>query len=943
MTKANHVLGKADPAHLRAKHLTAQLTLGEKIDMVSIHLSGVPRLGIKQRPFAVEIARGLVQRDTKRESTILPQPWGLAATFDEALMHQLGDMAGDEVRISSQMPDPSGLMLLGPTVDMERDPRWGRNEEAYGEDPVLAGKLSAAYVCGLRGDDDYYIKTAPILKHFYANNYENERQTTNANITPRLKHDYYLKPFEIATREGGAVGLMTAYNMINGVEAIRNPDVRDICKAQWDMLLAVSDGGDFGQNVAAHRTYANHAESIADILGVGADLMLDSPEMVAPAIEEALKSGLMAQWQLDSAVEAVLTVRFMLGDFDEDHPYAHMDLSRLACSEHKQLAVKAAEESMVLLENNGLLPIKDDGKCKVAVVGPLANENYVCWYCGYAQRQTSVVEGMCEKLGADRVLFDEGFDHIVIKSQRTGGYICVDEQGNMTANAPDATSATVFERNNWGYGSWTLRSKASGKYVTETGGDEDKLAFALPMRCTADEVFGWFVFQELKVDGDADGTVYLKSWQNRAIVADEHGAIQSIAAREHDDAERFSIQLVSDGCARAAALAKSADYAVVCTGNHPLISAREEYDRPDIILPPAQSALLESVCGRNEHTLLYLITGYPFAIMRERKLAKAVLMSTHLGPCLGHVAAATIFGDNVPAGRTPTTWYRSVRELPKLDDYDIMKNNMTYQYYRGKPLYPFGYGLSYSAFVYANMRLEPDGQSLRVCVDVTNVGEYDADEVVQLYVVPPKSPFKRPLQTLKAFKRVHIKRNEAVTVEMAINVHDLAFWQTEQKAFVLDEGAYTIQIGTSSKDIRQQMNMHIDGQRIAPRNPEASVEAIDAEDYSDLQFLTDATDGQSYIEGKGIMSYAVYAGFDLSDVNAMEVLVSSPSGQIELAVVDHRTDELIGRCAGMGTGGLTRFVAMDCDIAPRAGVTDIRLCFSKQMSIKSFRFYRKTH
>ena len=265
------------PFEERAKDLLSRLTREEKVGMITSQLDDIPRLGIKKTHIGTEIARGVVNRDQKRETTILPQPWGMAAMFDDALMEQLGDMAGDETRITHDMEErPSSLELFGPTIDMERDPRWGRNEEAYGEDPCLTGKMSAAYCRGLTGKDEKYLKTAPLLKHFYANNYENERQTTNANITPRLKHEYYLKAFEPAVREGRAPGLMTAYNCINGVEGVNNPDVSEICKKEWGMTFAVSDGGDFGQNVAAHRTYENHAQSMGDILGVGADMMLDS-------------------------------------------------------------------------------------------------------------------------------------------------------------------------------------------------------------------------------------------------------------------------------------------------------------------------------------------------------------------------------------------------------------------------------------------------------------------------------------------------------------------------------------------------------------------------------------------------------------------------------------------------------------------------------------------
>lgn len=943
-------------ARERADDLTRHLTTHEKIKLLLFEPTDIPRLGIKGKPLAVEIARGLVQRDQKYETTLLPQPWGMAAMFDEALMEQLGDIAGDEVRIGSQRKDePNGLMLFGPTVDMERDPRWGRNEEAYGEDPCLAGKMSGAFCKGLRGNDKKYIKTAPLLKHFYANNSENDRTTTNAYITPRLKRDYYLKPFEIATREGGAVGLMTSYNCINGIEGINNPDVSEICKKEWGTVFAVSDGGDFGQNVAAHRTYKTHAQAIADILGVGADMMLDSPQMVEPAINDALKQGLLSEKQLNRALTDTLELRFMLGDFDDDHPYMNMDSSKLVSSGHKQLAVKAAQKSMILLENDGMLPLKDDGGCKLAIIGPLSNENYTCWYCGCAENQTPVVKGFIEKLGNHRILHDEGFDHVVIKSQKTGKYITIGEDDRLIASALTPDEAEVFEQNDWDYGSTTLRSVKTGKYVTENRGVEQgytqmqgdktttKVDFDIPLRCLADKAFGWFIMELIKIDTDCDGTAYMKAWNDRQIVADCNDNIVSVSGKPQDGSDRFIIEVISGGTERAAKLAAQADYAIVCGGNHPLINARECFDRPDINLPKSQSALLKAVSDANANTLLYLITGYPFSIVEERKLARAVLASTHLGPCLGHVAAKTVFGENIPAGRTPTTWYRSVRDLPDLEDYDIAKTNMTYMYFKGKPLYPFGYGLSYTEFEYSSATLDKisyeKGDSITVAVNVSNIGAYDADEVVQLYAVPAKSYFKRPIKLLKGFKRVSIKSGDTVKVEITIPYDDLAFWSTEHNAFVVDAGDYSFEIGASSTDIKASFTAYVDGEQVAPRTAGAHVQAIDAEDYGNVQFLTDKADGNAYIEGNGMMAYAVYPAFDLKGVNSCEALLSSPAGTMDMILIDHNTGDIIGEYSGEGTGSFTNFIPVTFPIKTRKEITDIRLLLTKQISVKSFKFF----
>ena len=933
------------PFEERAKDLLSRLTREEKVGMITSQLDDIPRLGIKKTHIGTEIARGVVNRDQKRETTILPQPWGMAAMFDDALMEQLGDMAGDETRITHDMEErPSSLELFGPTIDMERDPRWGRNEEAYGEDPCLTGKMSAAYCRGLTGKDEKYLKTAPLLKHFYANNYENERQTTNANITPRLKHEYYLKAFEPAVREGRAPGLMTAYNCINGVEGVNNPDVSEICKKEWGMTFAVSDGGDFGQNVAAHRTYENHAQSMGDILGVGADMMLDSRSMVDPAVREALEKGYLTEENLDKAVYSTLLLRFKLGDFDEDHPYAHIDPAKLASPAHKALAVKAAEESVILLENRGMLPLTDDGKCTVAVVGPLANENYTCWYCGYAPNQTPVVKGFREKLGEDRVLFDEGFDRVRVRSEKTGKYLRIAENGAVYADA-DENTADLFERADWDFGAWTLRSVRTGKYLTEdknffdeTTQDENAVTIDPGMNCTADVVFGWFV-KELLYAKEEDGVLYLDTWQHRAVAVNDENRLVAKAGSGDCPCKQFTLEVVSSGAERVAELAQRADHVIVCAGNQPLINAREEYDRPDIRLPKAQTALLNAVAAANESTLLYLVTGYPFAINKEKDTAKAVLCSTHLGPCLGHVAAATVFGENNPAGRTPTTWYRSVRDLPALDDYDIAKNHVTYLYFKGKPLYAFGYGLSYTTFAYSNLTVKQENGEVITTVNVQNTGALDGDEVVQLYMSLPGSLRVRPIRALKAFKRVHIKAGETVTVTLNFKIDDLAVWCNGRKIYTVESGVYKMEVGAASDDIRLTASVEIAGEAFPGRPGFFKQEAIDADDYSGVTFLTDKRDGETYVEAKDFRSFLVYKNMDLTGCNAFECAMSAPSGDVEILLADNKTGKVLGKAGGTGTGSLTKFTSFTCDVAAEAGLTELRIVFTKQTSLKWFRFY----
>ncbi len=938
----------------RARDLLARLTLQEKAAMITSRQDAIPRLGIPATHFGVEIARGLVQRDNQRETTILPQPWGMAAMFDDDLMEKLGSMAGTEVRISNQMSErPSSLALFGPTVDMERDPRWGRNEEAYGEDPCLTGRMTAAYTRGLRGKDPTYIQTAPLLKHFFANNYEGERLTTNANVTPRLKREYYLKAFEPAIRKGGAVGLMTAYNRINGIEGVNNPDVSQICKKEWGMTFAVSDGGDFGQNVSHRRTYPDHAHAIADILGVGADVMLDPRDMVDPAVQEALGKGYLQEERLDRAVEDILTLRFMLGDFDPDNPYAHVDPALLACTDHKSLAVQAAKESMILLENKGLLPLQDDGQCTVAVLGPLSNENYTCWYCGYAEHQTPVVQGLREYLGESRVHFDECLDRVVLKSLQTDKYVRLLPGGGLIADG-SVEQAEVFERNDWDFGSVTLRSLRTGKYVTEGAGagnaelsQEEKPTdpFDLGMNCVSEKAFGWFVMEMLKAQDRGAGIFSFDTWQDRQVAVDSNGRVVS-AARPGDSTDRlFAVEIVSSGAQRAQRLAAAADYAVVCGGNHPLINAREEYDRPDLRLPQSQTALLEAAVGANANTVLYLITGYPFAIQKERELAAAVLCSSHLGPCLGTVAAKTLFGENNPAGRTPTTWYRSVRDLPAISDYDIQKNKITYLYFDGAPLYPFGYGLSYTAFAYGEPRTDRTDYGpedpITVQVPVTNTGHLAGEEVVQLYVAGPQSVFTRPKKALKAFARVHLLPGETRTVRLTFEAADLAIWLTGAERYAVEKGVYTLLIGASSSDIRCQAEITLAGEVVSGRDGTIPVDPLDMVDYARVEFLTDKTDMQHYLEAEDWRSWCVYESLDLTGCNAFEVRLASPAAAVEMTLWDRDTGALLGTVHAPGTGSLTQFALAGCEIQPREGLVNLRIGFAQQTCFKAFRFYKK--
>ncbi|MGN0478069.1 MAG: glycoside hydrolase family 3 C-terminal domain-containing protein, partial [Hominenteromicrobium sp.] len=558
-----------------------------------------------------------------------------------------------------------------------------------------------------------------------------------------------------------------------------------------------------------------------------------------------------------------------------------------------------------------------------------------------------VVKGFEERLGKERVLFDECFDRVKLQSEKTGRYLRVSEDGTVFADA-DREDADVFERADWDFGAWTLRSVRTGKYITEGKGfaamesgaaaDEPKITLDPPMACVSDEAFGWFVMEMLYAE-EKDGALYLQSWQKRDVMIDAQGRLVSAVLPGDGACRRFRVEMVSSGVERAAALAARADYAVVCGGNHPLINAREEYDRPDIRLPKAQTALLRAAAAANASTLLYLVTGYPFAISEEKDIAKAVLVSAHLGPCLGHVAAETVFGGNNPAGRTPTTWYKSVRDLPALEDYDIAKNHTTYLYFDGEPLYAFGYGLSYTTFAYSGLSVRTENGTVTAAVQVQNTGKYDGDEVVQLYMGLPGSLRVRPIRALKAFRRVHLRAGETKTVTLTFKTDDLAVWCNGRKIYTVEQGTYRLEIGAASSDIRLTADVWIDGEAFTGRPGTLAQESIDADDYRNVQFLTDKRDGAPYLEAKDFRSYAVYKNMDLTGCNAFECTLSSPAGDVDLILADNRTGAVLGHLHHTGTGSLTRFAAMTCPVAPTEGLTELRIIFTKQTSLKHFRFY----
>ncbi len=916
----------------RVRLLLSELTLDEKLGMLTTYNMPVERLGLKGFPIGAEVARGLVCRGREEyPTTVFPEPFGLAATFDPDVMYKMGEITGIETRIYNKQGKAS-LCVWGPTVDVERDPRWGRTEEAYGEDPYLIGEMSAAYTRGMAGDDPEHMRIMPMLKHFYANNNEEDRGKDNASIPLGMKHDYYLKAFERAFTHGGAKGVMTSYNEINGVEALCNPELNEILKKQWGMLFSVTDGGDFCANVLSHKKDRTFAETAARVYkNHGADVMTDSPDIVRRAVKSALDDGRLTESDIDYALTGVLKARFLLGDIDGESPYSSYSEELLCCEDFYKVSERAAKESVILLKNSqGVLPFSTSRR--TAVIGIHAGMNFRDWYTGLPDRNETIFSELLRRMGSERVFFDNGCDMIALRDPSSGKYLALGQDGGLSPSSDAPTKECLFWLYEWGDGAISLKSLENGKFLTDNG----------MMRCTADEVFGWFVHEMITVKKRGDKVV-MYNWQQRplGLVGFRLAVKNTVRA---DESCLFELEIVSDAEKRVRELAKTCSQTVVFAGNHPLINAREGYDRKHLDLPEKSTKLLDSALSVGKNVALYIVSGYPYAI-KERRLS-AIMHICHAGPAIAKAVADSLFGEYSPAGRCPMTWYSDSSELCDIRDYNIARTKSTYLYYTGKPLFPFGHGLSYTTFDYGVPRLSARKLSansvLTVEIDIKNTGYVDSDEVVQLYVAPPKLPISLPRRQLKAFKRLNIKRGSTETVTFDIDVSELGFYDPNTARQEVYSGEYVIMIGSSSEDIRRAAAIEISGKGFEGVDVSKKVAATLSCDYMGAEFGTDTSlteyallyDWQSYIE---------YQACSLKGYNRAQLTAFVPGHGAEVTLSCSGVDGAIAKFRIPGSGGnigTGEFVTIETEAVPVEGLHTLRFTTGGTVAIASFRLFK---
>lgn len=839
----------------RVKDLLSRLTIEEKAGLMSNHMAAVPRLDIGEWYVGAEVARGYVSRNPDEPTTVFPQPIGLSGTFDTELMEKAGLAAGKEARVLNKRHPSGHLMLWGPTVDLCRNPLWGRNEEGYGEDPFLTGEMSAAYTKGLADRHGEYYQSIPTLKHFCANNTENERGTASSDVEPRTLNEYYYAAFERPITCGGAYSVMAAYNELSGVPAVINPDIQNVLKDKWGLGFVVTDGGDFSQNVVFHGYSTSHAETIALAIKNGTDVLTDCEDVVAASVLEAVKSGLVSEKDIDKALYNSMLARFRLGEFDEKHPFSDIDESVLDCDEHKKLNRRAALEQTVLLKNDGILPL--DTNKSVAVIGLNGNCNLMDWYTGYSSYNTTILDGISGKFAG--AMYDNGCDHVVIKSVMTGKYLGVADDDTVSAIYEKDDPRALFEKAEYGHDETTYRSLYNNRYITESS-----------CKCDSESTYRWYSQEIMKPQKHGDKVLY-RTYFGKALGVDESGKLTLVKQFGLSDNKIFSEEIISDGIRRAAKLAEKADYAIVCIGNDPMIVAREMYDRKTLALPAHDSALARAVYDANNNCILALVSSYPFAICEEQEYMPAIIYTTHAGPELGNAFAKVIGGEYSPAGRLAQTWYKSEYELAPIESYDIIENEMTYLYYKGKPLYPFGYGLSYAKFEYSDFDVRENGDVISVSLDVANVSETDSDEVVQIYFRMEDPSVKRPLKQLTAFTRVHIEGGQTLRVMFDISKSELRFYDVSRERFAIEQGRYTFMAGASSDDIRLTKTIDASGEKIPPRELCKGIPAKNYDGKYNTKMQYSKKLEMHYMLGGGL----IYNNCVLGDATNIEIVCGS--------------------------------------------------------------------
>jgi beta-glucosidase len=843
------------PLDKRVADLVSRMTLEEKVSQMLSASPAIERLGVPAYDWWNECLHGVARAGV---ATVFPEPIGMAASFDENLMFKVATAISDEARAKhneflrhGHRGIYEGLTFWTPNINLFRDPRWGRGMETYGEDPYLTGRLAVQFVRGLQGDDPHYLKTVSTAKHYAVHSGpESSRHEFNVNIDEHELRNTYLPQFEAAIRDGGARSVMCAYNAVRGEPACSSTMLLDqILRNQWQFTgYVVSDCGAISDIYRGHKAQPNAEAGAAAAVKAGTDLDCGLEyEHLVPAV----KQGLLPEKDIDTAVRRLFTARFKLGMFDppERVPYAKIPYSVNDSPQHGALALEMARESIVLLKNEGnLLPLDRKKLKTVAVIGPNAESLDVLLgnYNGEPSHPVTPLDGIRQKLGGGvKVLFAQGsqvaagvpvfetvpssalftatgsnatnglnaeyFGTAAFNGRNYFGKAFVSATDRKAAPAPPSNPKPVFTRVDpnvnfdWGLGAPRNDMDSDNFGVRWTGYLKPTVSGSYQLGATGMNAFELYLDDKLLFQFS---NPHEKSYIFKKVDL-EAGKLYSIRLDYHEVINSANIRLIwsppePNYQEEALATAKQADVAILCLGLSPRIEGEEMPvniegfkggDRMTLDIPAVQQQLLEKVVALGKPVVLVLLNGSAVSVGWARDHVPAIVELWYPGQAGGTALADVLFGDYNPAGRLPVTFYKSVDQLPPFDNYSM--ENRTYRYFEGEPLYPFGYGLSYTTFAYANLQLPTHaeaGGDINFSVDVKNTGAREGDEAIQVYVRHPGAPAPAPIRELKGFRRVHLKPGEAQKVEFTLTPRELSIVRRDGQRAV-EPGVVEIAVG----------------------------------------------------------------------------------------------------------------------------------------------------
>ncbi|CAD0001970.1 glycoside hydrolase family 3 C-terminal domain-containing protein [Flavobacterium salmonis] len=819
------------PTDQRVNDLVSRMSIDEKISQLMDSSPAIERLGVPEYNWWNESLHGVARAGY---ATVFPQSISIASSWDRQLIFDVANAISDEARAKhheylrrGQHGMYQGLTFWSPNVNIFRDPRWGRGHETYGEDPYLTGQLGLKYVTGLQGTNDKYFKVIATAKHYAVHSGpEPSRHQFNAETSDIDLYETYLPAFRTLVKEGHVYSVMGAYNRFRGESASASPFLFNILRKDWGFKgYIVSDCGAVTDIWKYHKISSDAATASALAVKQGLDLECGS---CYKSLKEALDRKLLTEADIDITLKRLFTARFKLGMFDPEEivPYAQIPYSVNNNSAHDWLARVASQKSIVLLKNqNNTLPLSKDIKT-VAVIGPNANDVQSLWgnYSGIPSNPVTVLKGIQNKLEPQaKVLYAKGTD----LAKGVPEMKVIPSVYFQNENGTQGLTAEYFDNKEW-----------EGKPIFTRIDDNIDFHWDINSPDTRMKMGNYSVRWTGYIVAPKTGIYNISEWSKPFMTVEIEGGKNTGGKNNHhprirsqkiqlEAGKKYKIEVkyqnfYGDAIAQllwsepeenilqeAIQTANQADAVVLVLGLNERLEGEEMKveaegfeggDRTSLNLPANQEELMKAMIAAGKPVILVLINGSALSINWANDNVPAILTAGYPGQQGGNAIADVLFGDYNPAGRLPVTYYKSVDQLPPFENYDM--KGRTYRYFDKKTLYPFGFGLSYTKFKYSNLKFPASPSSekdFEVSVDVTNIGERDGDEVVELYLKDEKASTPRPILQLEGFERISLKKGESKTVRFTITPRQLSLIDKKGQRIV-EPGWFTISVGGKQPD-----------------------------------------------------------------------------------------------------------------------------------------------